>query len=182
MLLPEHINWVKFLELFYLRNICVESKSWPYRRLNGNSHLPLGFYAGRLATKGPGFFGDIYRRVTDGRSRPIGSCRAAYSFRARAGPGSTPTKGRFTAGQRSNRHCQPNRNTNPNFHTGARSYLHALANLHPIPNLHAFSHSYAVSGPGPTSPSRGNHPHATGCSHLDTASQPDNRANSYRHG
>ena len=68
--MPEHINWVKFLELFYLRNICVESKSWPYRRLNGNSHLPLGFYAGRLATKGPGFFGDIYRRVTDGRLRP----------------------------------------------------------------------------------------------------------------
>ena len=160
--MPQHINWVKFLELFYLRNICVESKSWPYRRLNGNSHLPLGFYAGRLATKGPGFFGDIYRRVTDGRLRPIGSCRAAYSFRARADPGSTPTKGRFTAGQRSNRRCQPNRNTNP--------------------NLHAFSHSYAVSGPGPTSPSRGNHPHAIGCSHLDTASQPDNRANSYRHG
>ena len=171
---------IKFLaeSMFPCRNILIGLNSWAGRFLTGVGHPTLEIYASLVDPNGPGFFGDIYRRITGGRLRPIGSCRAAYSVRARADPGSTPTKDRFTACPSSNRHRPPNRNTNPNFHTCSRSYLHAPANLHSLPNIHTFTHSYFISHPGPTNRSRGNHPHAIACDQRDTAFQPKSHADS----
>ena len=178
--MPEHLRWVKFISLSCYRIVRFGLDRLPGRDLIRDIHQSLGMNASLFDAKRPVTMGDgdIDRRITDGRLRPIGSCCPAHSVKARADSGTTPGKDRFTACASSNHHCQPHRNTNTNFHPCSRSYLHAAANLHSLPNIHTFTHSYFISRPGPTNRSHGNHPHAIACKHRDSASQPDSRADS----